>query len=142
MKVIQRLPGFIGISVFFILFSASCYADSLLRDFTLPIPLFSNDSPWNDTISRAAVISASDTQILTLYHVLRGDISSLQPKQTSPATTWPFMDISYDSYAIPIFKTGTGSQSVSMYDYNGSPAQNTPKIQANPDGTVTVPSSS
>lgn len=115
------------------------YAQTLPRDFTLPIPLFASDSAWNQTATEAAVLPESDQQILATYRVLRGDTSSLYPPGPPP-TTWPFMDVSYDEYSIPVFRTGAGQQSVLICDYEGNlewPSPKFPSDQAG--GPVTVP---
>ena len=91
----------------------------LLRDFTLPTPLFAPDSAWNQTTNQAAVLPESDQQILTTYRVLRGDTTSLYPPGPPP-TTWPFMDVNYDEYTMPVFRAGAGQQSVLICDYEGN----------------------
>lgn len=111
----------------------------LLRDFTLPIPLFAPDSAWNQTATDAAVLSESDQQILVLYRVLRGDTTSLHPSGP-PSTTWPFMDVSYDDFSTPVFLAGTGQQSVLICDYEGNRAWPGPKWSVDQEGgPVTIP---
>jgi hypothetical protein len=111
----------------------------ILRDFTLPIPLFAPNSAWNQKVTNVSTLSASDDQILILYRVLRGDASDLHPTGLGHLLPrWPFMDINYNDYSIPIFRMGTGQQSVLMRDYSGSPTQNNLKL---PGTSVTVPSS-
>ncbi|MCP4657576.1 MAG: hypothetical protein GY856_19395 [bacterium] len=112
---------------------------SLPRDFTLPIPLFSPGSAWNQTATAAAVLAQSDQQILDTYRVLRGDTTSLVPAG-EPATTWPFVDINYDEFAIPISRAGAGRQSVVICDYEGFLSWPGPKWPVNEEGgPVSVP---
>jgi hypothetical protein len=114
-------------------------ASTLERDFALPIPLFAPDSAWNQTATSAAVLPESDQQILVTYRVLRGDITSLYGYE-EPATTWPFMDISLDEYAIPVFRAGAGQQSVLLCNYEGNREWPHPKFDiAQEGGPVPVP---
>jgi hypothetical protein len=82
-----------------------------LRDFSFELPLFSPDSAWNQRADSAAVLPESDAQILSLYRVLLGDISSLKGYD-EPATDWPYMDVSLYDFTIPIFRTGDEMQEV------------------------------
>jgi len=110
------------------------------RDFTLPLPLFAPGSAWNQTVTTASVLPASDAQILVTYRVLRGDTSELHPPGPPP-TTWPFMDVNYDDYSIPVYRAGAGQQSVLICDYEGTlgwPGPKFPDAQAE-GGPVTVP---
>jgi hypothetical protein len=112
---------------------------TLERDFALPIPLFAPDSAWNQTTTSAAVLPESDQQILVTYRVLRGDITSLHGYE-EPATTWPFVDISLDEYAIPVFRAGAGQQSVLLCNYEGNREWPHPKFDiAQEGGPVIVP---
>jgi hypothetical protein len=86
------------------------------RRFTLPVPLFAPDSAWNQRADEAAVLPESDEQILVLYRVLLGDSTSVQPPVDS---LWPFMDVNYDAFSIPIFLAGDGEQDVRIRDYDG-----------------------
>jgi hypothetical protein len=113
----------------------------LPRDFTLPVPLFAPDSAWNQTAVGAAVLPDSDQQILVTYRVLLGDISSLEGYD-EPATTWPFMDINLDEYAVPVFRAGDGEQDVVICEDEGVLGWPHPKfgIDADQEGVpVTVP---
>jgi hypothetical protein len=111
----------------------------LMRDFTLPLPLFAPDSAWNQTATDAAVLPDSDQQILVLYRVLRGDTTDLFPPGP-PSTTWPFMDVGYDDYSTPIFPAGTGQQSVLICDYEGNMWYVSPKWSVDQlGGPVSVP---
>jgi len=112
----------------------------LPRDFTLPPVLFAPGSAWNQTVTEATVLPESDQQILTTYRVLRGDTSSLRPPGMPPPTTWPFMDVTYDEYAIPLFRMGQGEQSVLICDYEGNLGWTNPKLPIEQEGgPVTVP---
>jgi hypothetical protein len=114
-------------------------ASTLQRDFALPIPLFASDSAWNQTAAGAAILPESDQQILVIYRVLRGDITSIQGYDESP-TTWPFMDISLDEYAIPVFRAGTGQQKVLLCNYDGQREWPHPKFGIDGEGgPVPVP---
>ncbi len=110
-----------------------------LRDFSFTLPLFSSDSQWNRHVTDATVATESDQQILTLYRVLRGDTTGFQPTTTTPATTWPFMDINYDDFSISIFAMGGSVQNVLVSDYEGNASGNTPKVPTGQDGTIQVP---
>ncbi len=92
--------------------------DPLGRTFTLPLPLFSPDSAWNQRADQATVLPESDAQILTTYRVLLGDVSTQIPAGP-PSTTWPFADVSYDDYSIPIYATGPATTSITICDYYG-----------------------
>jgi hypothetical protein len=118
------------------------YTDGLTRTFTLPTPLFAPASAWNQTVTGAAVLPASDGQILVTYRVLRGDTTSLHPPGPPP-TTWPFPYVNYDDYTIPVFRAGTGQQSVLICDYEGNLSWPGPKFPDDQQegGPVTVPAS-
>ncbi len=92
----------------------------LPRDFTLPIPLFAAGSAWNQRATAAEVLPTSNQQILTTYRVLRGDTTFLQPAGEPPPTTWPFIDVTYDEYSVPLFRAGTGEAQVLLCDYEGN----------------------
>ena len=110
------------------------------RDFALPLPLFAAVSPWNQRVSAVEVLPDSDRQILTLYRVLRGDNSSLHPPQIPPLE-WPYMDVNYDDYAMPIFRAGTGQQSVLICDYEGNLGWTNDKLPiSQAGGPVQLPS--
>lgn len=114
-------------------------APALPRDFALPVPLFAANSAWNQTVTGATVLPDSDQQILVTYRVLRGDSSSLHPPGPPP-TTWPFMDVNYDHYSVPVFLMGQGQQSVLICDYDGSLRWTNPKLPIDQaGGPVTVP---
>jgi hypothetical protein len=92
----------------------------LPRDFHLPLPLFDQaGSAWLQDARQAAVLSESDQQVLVTYRVLCGDTSDLYPPTNTPYTNWPFPDINYDDYSMPIFIAGNGQQSVLLCDYEG-----------------------
>jgi hypothetical protein len=106
------------------------------------LPLFSTSSAWNQDASMAAVAETSDRQILTTYRVLRGDTRTLVPAGEDPPTTWPFMDISYDEYAMPVFLAGAGQQSVTICDYEGNQEWPGPRWENNQlGGPITIPTS-
>jgi hypothetical protein len=112
----------------------------LPRTFDLPIPLYAPDSAWNQTADQAGILAESADQILVTYRVLRGDTTDLYPPGEAP-TTWPFIDVGYDEYTIPVFQAGAGQQSVWICDYEGNLSWPGPKF---PDdqyegGPVTVP---
>ncbi len=113
---------------------------SLLRDFSLPVPLFAPDSPWNQRADGAAVLPESDRQILVTYRVLRGDITDQRPVDYPSVVNWPFMDVSYDDFTTPIFRTGSGQQSVLLCDYEGNLSWPSPKFGIQQEGgPVPVP---
>ena len=111
---------------------------ALPRDFTLPTPLFAPGSAWNQTATGAAILPDSDQQILVTYRVLLGDDSSLSSGTETP--NWPFMDVNYSDYAIPVFRMGTGQQTVWICDYDGILGWTNPKLPiSQAGGPVTVP---
>ena len=57
---------------------------SLRRDFSLPLPLFSADSAWNQKCVNARVLVDSDQQMLVAYRVMRGDTSTIRPRDIEP----------------------------------------------------------
>lgn len=89
-----------------------------LRGFSFELPLFSPDSAWNQRADTAAELPGSDAQILSLYRVLLGDISTLEGYD-EPAVEWPYIDISLYDYTVPIFPTGSGTQDVYICEDEG-----------------------
>lgn len=120
--------------------STSASDPMLPRGFALPVPLFAAGSAWNQTASEAAIVAESDAQILVTYQVLRGDTTSLYPAGPPP-TTWPFMYVNHDDYAMPIYRAGQGQQSVLICDYEGNKSWPGPKFPDNQQegGPVSVP---
>lgn len=113
---------------------------ALLRNFSLPLPLFAANSAWNQPADQANALGTSDQQILALYRVLLGDNTSLQPSGTGLQEPFPFMYVNYDEYSMPIYLMGTDQQTVLLKDYEGNPSGlNNPKLPIAPDGTVDVP---
>ncbi|MDH3754102.1 MAG: hypothetical protein OEU32_09555 [Acidimicrobiia bacterium] len=91
--------------------------EMILRDFSLPLPLFSEASAWNQSGAEAAVLPDSDDQILATYRQLIGDSSRLVPGDEE--LSWPFMVVNYDAFSYPIFLAGDGIDDVSIRDYDG-----------------------
>ncbi|MFV1948566.1 MAG: hypothetical protein ACC633_01385 [Anaerolineales bacterium] len=113
--------------------------DLLLRDFSLPLPLFSPDSAWNQRADNAAVLPESDAQILSLFRVLLGDISSLKGYK-EPATDWPYMDIGLYEFTVPIFRSGSEMQEVLICEDEGVVGWAHPKFDIDTEGgPVIVP---
>jgi hypothetical protein len=109
------------------------------RDFTFELPLFSSDSAWNQRADEAAILPDSRDQILSLYRVLLGDISSLEGYD-EPATEWPYIDISSYEYSVPIFRAGDGTQDVFICQDDGVIGWAHPKFGIETEGgPVTVP---
>jgi hypothetical protein len=115
-------------------------APILPRTFALPIPLYAPDSAWNQAATEASILPESAQQILFTYRVLRGDTTYLYPPG-EPPTTWPYIDVGYDEYTIPVFRAGTGQQSVLICDYEGNLSWPGPKFPDDQQegGPVTVP---
>lgn len=112
----------------------------LLRDFTLPIPLFASDSAWNQKVTEAAVLPESDQQILVLYRVLLGDDSTLHPRLGYRIS--PFMFVSYEDWTVPVFRAGETEQAVLICNYDGNLDYTNPKLPeayTDPGGPVTIP---
>ncbi len=91
--------------------------ETLLRDFTLPVPLFEPDSAWNQRADEAAVLPDSEAQILSLYRTLVGDITTLVPSEGP--VYWPFIVVIYDEFTYPIARAGEGTTDVLLRDYEG-----------------------
>lgn len=109
------------------------------RDFSLSLPLFANDSAWNQRADQAAVLSGSDQQILSLYRVLLGDKTLLVGSGAGVAEAFPYMYVNHDDYSVPIFRTGTGQQTVVLRDYDGNVSgTGHPKLTVDSDGATTV----
>lgn len=112
------------------------------RTFTLPLPLFDAKSPWNQKANTAAVLAQSAQQILVTYRVLRGDTTTLYPSGPA-AATWPFMDINYDHFSVPVFRAGSGQQTAVLCNYEGQLDWTNPKVLPNSwqdaGGPVTIP---
>jgi hypothetical protein len=116
---------------------------TLPRDFRFSLPLFAPDSAWNQTVTQAAVLPESHQQILVTYRVLRGDTTDLHPTGEPPPTTWPFIDVGYDEWTIPVYGAGAGQASVWICDYDGNVGWPSPKFPPETQqegGPVTVPS--
>ncbi len=115
--------------------------ESLLRDFTLPLPLFEPDSAWNQRVEMAAVLPESEAQILSLYRLLVGDVSVLVPP-VDPVY-WPFIVLIFDEYTYPIARAGQDTQDVLLRDYEGGLSWPGPKFSeldfTEPGGPVPVP---
>jgi hypothetical protein len=113
--------------------------DLFLRDFSFDLPLFSPDSAWNQRADDAPVLGESDSQILSLYRVLLGDISTLGG-YSEPATEWPYMDVGSYDYSVPISRAGEGSQDVFICEDEGIVGWAHPKFGVETEGgPVTVP---
>jgi hypothetical protein len=109
------------------------------RDIKFTLPLFSPDSAWNQRADNAEVLPESDEQILSLYRVLLGDISSLEG-YVEPATEWPYMDINLYEYSVPIFLTGKEMQEVLICEDDGIIGWAHPKFDIETEGgPVVVP---
>jgi hypothetical protein len=109
------------------------------RDFKFSLPLFSLESAWNQRADSAAVLPESDEQILNLYRVLLGDISSLEGYD-EPATNWPFMDVGLYEYTVPIFLAGEEMQEVLICQDEGMIGWAHPKFDIETEGgPVIVP---
>jgi hypothetical protein len=114
-------------------------APSLAREFSLPVPLFSPDSAWNQPVASAAVLPESDQQILATYRVLIGDFSTLEGYD-EPATNWPYMDVNLYEYSMPIFRAGDGEQRVVICADGGVLGWPHPKFGIEQEGgPVTIP---
>jgi hypothetical protein len=115
--------------------------DDLLfpRDFSFELPLFSPDSAWNQHADNVAVLPESDAQILSLYRVLLGDISSLEGYD-EPETNWPYMSFSLYDFTVPIFHAGDEMQDVWICEDIGIIGWAHPKFGIETEGgPVTVP---
>ena len=111
-----------------------------LRDFSLPLPLFAANSAWRQTAVNASVLPASDQQILVTYRVLRGDTTDQRPIDYPQTVNWPFMDVGYDDFTIPVFRAGTGTQNVLICDYDGNLGWPSPTFGIDQEGgPVPVP---
>lgn len=106
---------------------------TLLRTFRLPTPLFSKKSAWNQKATDAKVLPESDEQILILYRVLMGDATDLNTADNGMSDPWPFIDVNYNDYSIPIFKAAKGEQSIGMSDYEGNTSESNPKVRLKND---------
>lgn len=111
----------------------------LLRDFTLPRPLFASDSAWNQTAIDAAVLPESDQQIETLYRVLLGDDSDTHPNMGY--VIGPFLFIDYEEWTVPVFRASNTEQLVLVCNYDGDLDYTNPKLpeaSVDPGGPVTI----
>lgn len=118
--------------------SSPLIAQTVPRDFALPLPLYAPNSAWNQSATGAAVLPQSDQQILRLYRVLLGDNSSLHPCGTV-VQPFPYVFINYDDFSVPVSRTGSEQQSVLVRDYAGNPQLTNPSLPMAPDGTVSLP---
>ncbi len=110
-----------------------------LRDFSLPLPLFSADSAWNQRADQAAVLPESDAQMLSFFRMMLGDHSSLRPKGGN-STDWPYMSIGLYEFTIPIFRAGDEMQDVWICQEEGVVGWANPKYGIETEGgPVTVP---
>ena len=109
--------------------SLSCYlsgtlaqsqdTDFIVRDFSIPIPLFSAGSAWRQSAASAAVLSNSDEVIKTTYRVLRGDVSDQYPPGAFSAFNWPFLVLTFDEWSVSVFRSGIETESVVLCSYDG-----------------------
>lgn len=97
------------------------------RDFTLPLPLFSTESAWNQSVSGAAVLASSEEQILTSYRMVRGDVSSI-PAVSETELDWPFMAINCGDWSFSIGRSGAGRSDVLVCNYDHEPDWTNPKV--------------
>ncbi len=134
-----QLTIWLFIIIAFTTFHSPARAETIPRDFTFSLPLFSSASPWNRKATGAAVHPDNDAQILTLYRVLRGDVTGLHPLDDPSTTTWPFIDVACDHYTHPIYRMGAESGPVAMCDYEGNPGGNNPKVPIADNGTAIAP---
>jgi hypothetical protein len=112
---------------------------TLPRDFEFTLPLFDNGSAWNQSASQAVVLPTSDAQIAVTYGVLCGDLTDQRPAGLDPLD-FPYPDITYDEYDLPIFRAGPGQQSVLMCDYEGNLQYPGPKWTNNEFGaSIQIP---
>ncbi|MFQ5589869.1 MAG: hypothetical protein ACE5HE_01785 [Phycisphaerae bacterium] len=93
---------------------------AILREFSIPLPLFDASSAWNQRADDADVLPESDDQILTLYRVLVGDNTGLHPPFDG-SFRYPYMVLNIDAFTVPIFPAGEGEQQVRLEDYDGIP---------------------
>jgi len=115
------------------------FSQDLPRHDALPLPLFGPESAWNQLALGVPVTPESDAQILRLYRVLRGDTRTLMPAGPAP-TTWPFMDVNFEDWSIPIFLAGSGEARVLLCDYDGNRGGESANLVLADDGSVTVAS--
>ncbi len=112
---------------------------SFQRDFRFDLPLFSPDSAWNQRTDEATVLPESDQQILSLYRVVLGEISTLEGYD-EPATEWPYMDVGLYEFTVPIFLAGEETQDVLICEDDGVIGWAHPKFDIETEGgPVTVP---
>jgi hypothetical protein len=116
----------------------------LPRDFRMSLPLFGAEgSAWVEDATEAAVLPESDDQIQATYQVLCGDTTGLYPLDNPPTTDWPFADITFDEYTMPIFRAGSGQQEVLLCDYEGMLSYPNVKWDVDTEGgPIAVPSCS
>jgi hypothetical protein len=91
-----------------------------LRSFALPIPLFAENAAWRQSAAGAAVEGKSLEQMLTLYRVLLGCSSSLNPPTLAPSTPWPYPFVNLDEFTVAVFEAGDAQAAVQMRDYEGN----------------------
>ncbi len=94
-------------------------AESAVRTFQFELPLFSADSAWNQRADLADVLPESDAQIQVLYRVLLGENASIRPSGYGIAQPYPFMDVTYDEFAVAIGLAGDGEKLVEVRVYEG-----------------------
>lgn len=115
--------------------------DSLLRDFVLPLPLFAPDSAWNQKVTDVPALPDSEQRILTMYRVLLGDDSTIEPKGLFP-DPYPFVWLNFEDYSTPVAEGGGPELSVLICTYDGDLTWVSPKFGSAADeagGPVTVP---
>lgn len=111
---------------------------SLIRSFAFSQSPFASDSAFNHIATQERILPKSGEQILVTYRVLRGDTTTLSPGLGG--LNWPFMDINYDNYTMPIFRMGSNKSSVLIRDYYGNLGWTNPKLPIDKaGGPVTVP---
>jgi hypothetical protein len=109
------------------------------RDFDFALPLFDLSSAWNQTASTVPVLPSSEAQIAVTFGVLCGNVDDQRPPGLDPLN-FPYLNTNYDEFAIPIFRAGSGQQSVLMCDYEGNLQYPGPKWPVNEyGGTIQIP---
>ncbi len=110
----------------------------LIRNFKLPIPLFSSESAWRQKASSAAVLSNSEAIIAYTYSVLTGNEAGLV---STNAVNFPFIHLNYDEYTVPLFLAGSGTSDVLLCQYDGERQWPNEKFGGDLDigGPVSIP---
>ncbi len=107
----------IALSSAFVVETSLAIDNSLIRDFKLPTPLFSETSAWRQHADGVAVLPTSTDIILTTYRVLLGDKDSVYGY--TGTGRFPQIWLATGDWTYPIYRASNNKTDVQVCMYNG-----------------------